>query len=505
VRRDRGLAQGRPSTAVAALTVRRATRSGAVWGAVFGLYVVASASGYASAYPTAASRAKLVRSLGANPGLAALLGPARHLETVAGFTAWRTLGVLTIAGAVWGMLLATRLLRGEEEAGRWELLLAGPTTRGRAATQAIVGLGAGLVALWVVTAMFAVADGSASNVNFSAGDALFLATALVAGGAVFLAVGAVASELAATRRQANGLAACVLGASFVVRMVADSGAGLTWLRWASPLGWAEELRPLTDPRPVILLPILALVAVLATMAIRVASGRDLGAGALARPETAPAHVHLLGGPTGLVLRLMRPVAVGWIAGLATLGVVLGLVAQSASTAISGSKTLLDALARLGGHRGGAASYLGVALLTAAALVAFAAAGQVAATRAEEADGRLDHLLARPVGRTRWLAGRAALAAGLIVAASLATGLGSWLGAASQRSGVGIGELLQAGLNIAPPALLVLGVGLLAYGLAPRRSGSTTWWWTAPCSPTSAPHLRPTPAGRRRPGWWDWAC
>jgi putative exporter of polyketide antibiotics len=87
VRRDRGLAQGRPSTAVAALTVRRATRSGAVWGAVFGLYVVASASGYASAYPTAASRAKLVRSLGANPGLAALLG--RPLKPSSGWgRAW---------------------------------------------------------------------------------------------------------------------------------------------------------------------------------------------------------------------------------------------------------------------------------------------------------------------------------------------------------------------------------------------------------------------------------
>ncbi len=38
---------------------------------------------------------------------------------------------LMVLGAVWGLLTATRLLRGEEDAGRWELLLAGQTTRER--------------------------------------------------------------------------------------------------------------------------------------------------------------------------------------------------------------------------------------------------------------------------------------------------------------------------------------------------------------------------------------
>ena len=36
---------------------------------------------------------------------------------------------LMVLGAVWGLLTSTRLLRGEEDAGRWELLLAGQTTR----------------------------------------------------------------------------------------------------------------------------------------------------------------------------------------------------------------------------------------------------------------------------------------------------------------------------------------------------------------------------------------
>ena len=51
-----------------------------------------------------------------------------------------------ILGAIWGLLIATRSLRGEEDAGRWELFLSGRTTRGRAAVQAAIGLGVGFVA-----------------------------------------------------------------------------------------------------------------------------------------------------------------------------------------------------------------------------------------------------------------------------------------------------------------------------------------------------------------------
>jgi ABC-2 type transport system permease protein len=463
-----------PATVVTRVTARRAVRSGAVWGGVFGLYVLASAAGYASTYPTPAARTKLARSLGGNSGLAALLGPARRLDSVAGFTSWRTMGVLTVVGAIWAMLLATRLLRGEEEEGRWELLLSGQTTRRGAAAQAMAGLGAGLATLWAETALVTVAVGWSAKVHFATGASLFLATALMAGAALFLAVGALTAELAATRRQANAIAAGVLGLSFLIRMVADASSDLAWLRWASPLGWAEQLRPLTGSRPLALVPIAILMAALLVAASVLAGSRDLGDSALPSRDTPPPHTGLLGSAAGLAVRLGRPVAIGWIAGLAALGLVLGLVAQTAASAISGSASIEKAIRRLGGYRLGAASYLGVALVIAAALVAFAAAGQVAAARTEEAEGHLDHLLARPVSRTRWLADRLALGVAFLVALGVVTGLASWAGAASQHSGLALVDLLQAGINIVPPALFVLGAGAMAYGLWPRAAPGFTY-------------------------------
>jgi ABC-2 type transport system permease protein len=217
----------------------------------------------------------------------------------------------------------------------------------------------------------------------------------------------------------------------------------------------------------------------------------------------------------LAVRLGRGVAAGWIGGLAILGLVLGLVAQSASVAVSGSASIQRAIERLGGYRPGAATYLGVAFLTAASMVTFLAAGQIGATRDEEAQTHVEHLLVRAVSRWRWLVGRLVVSAGLVVVASLLIGVAAWAGAATQHAGVGFSQLVQAGLNVAAPALFVLGLGALVYGLLPRWTTVATYtivgWsllveivaslvksnrWLLDSSVLS--HIRPAPAAD--PNW-----
>ncbi len=456
-----------PRFVVARQTARHAARAGAVWGAVFGGYVALSAYGYASSYKTAAQRASFARTFGSNVGINAIIGPAHDIGTVAGFTAWRSLGVLSIVGAVWGLLAGTRLLRGEEEAGRWELYLAGQTTRGGAARQALLGLGAGLLALWAITAVLAAAAGRTSQVRIGAVPMVFLAVAAASSAAVFLAVGALASQLAATRRQAASYAGGALGVAYALRMMADSGAGLEWLRWATPLGWVEELRPLTSPRPLALLPIAALIAVLASATVYLAGIRDLCASTIPDRPPSSARTGLLSRPVGLSLRLARPVLLGWLVALALTGVMMGMISKSAGRALSESPSFKQLLALLGSHHSGPATYLGVAFLVVAVLVAFVAAGQIGAARDEEASARLDNLLVRPVSRVSWLGGRLAVATGAVALCGLVAGLAAWIGAASQGAGVDITSTLGAGANVIAPALFVLGVGTLVFGVRPR--------------------------------------
>ena len=155
---------------------------------------------------------------------------------------------LMILGAVWGLLTSTRLLRGEEDSGRWDLLLVGQTTRRGAAVQAIVGLGVGVLGSVVVTAVITIAVGPTRRCNIAAGSVAVLRPGhgcrprSCSSPSVH-----VTSQVAATRRQAASYGAVILGVSYAIRLIADAGVGLHGLIWASPLGWVEELQPLTAP------------------------------------------------------------------------------------------------------------------------------------------------------------------------------------------------------------------------------------------------------------------
>ena len=290
---------------------------------------------------------------------------------------------------------------------------------------------------------------------------------------MFLAVGAVASQLCATRRQASSYAAVVLGASYALRMVADSGTGLglAALGHAARLGrGAPAPHDARTPSPSS--PILGLMLVLGVLAVVVAGRRDLGGSVLADRSTAPAHLGLLGSPVGLAVRVQRPVFVGWTFGIVAYGLLLGSIAKTGGSAITSSPSLRRVFERLGVS--GPEAYVGLAMLIMAVLLAFVACGQVSAARGEESSGRLEFLLVRPVSRTAWLWGRLGLATAVLVVGGLLAGVSTWVGAAADHAGIGLPTLLAAGLNVVPPALVLVGAGAAAIGLVPRAAAAVAY-------------------------------
>jgi ABC-2 type transport system permease protein len=248
-------------------------------------------------------------------------------------------------------------------------------------------------------------------------------------------------------------------------MVADSRTDLGWLRWTSPLGWVENLAPLTTPRPVAFLPIVLLVAATAGAAVVLSGRRDVGDGAWARADRVRRAHRPIRGPVALTARLERGVAAAWIGGLALLAAVFGAAARAAAGGGLGNKSIGQVVGRAG-TGAPAATWLGYELLYVSAILAFAAAAQISATRADEADGLVDNLLVRPLTRRRWLLTRIGLAAVAVFVAGVASGVGGWLGVGGGK-GLGLGRMLQAGVSIAVPGLVVLGLGTLVYGLLPR--------------------------------------
>jgi ABC-2 type transport system permease protein len=200
----------------------------------------------------------------------------------------------------------------------------------------------------------------------------------------------------------------------------------------------------------------------------------VGDAVLPESDTAPANTRLLGSPTGLSLRLLRPNAVVWLLAVAGMGFVEGLIAKGAAAAVTGSASVERVMGRLGGRSGGVVAYLGLSFLITAIAVGLVAAGHAAANRDEEASGRLDNLLVRPVGRWYWLGGRLGIETGILAGLGLVAGVATWIGAATQHSGVGFGSLVQGGLNTVPPAVFLLGAGTFVQGTAPRLVTPVTY-------------------------------
>jgi len=75
-----------PGTVLAGRVARHAARSGALWGLIFGFFIVVQTHAYISTYKTQASRDQLARAYGSNMAMNALLGSERAVNTVAGWT-----------------------------------------------------------------------------------------------------------------------------------------------------------------------------------------------------------------------------------------------------------------------------------------------------------------------------------------------------------------------------------------------------------------------------------
>ncbi len=468
-----------PQLTVARFTGRRTVRTGALWGLVFGLYVYDNAFAFDSIAPTTAKRGQLLATMGNNAGLKALLGDTHGITTRGGFTDWRAIGVTALVACVWGLLAATKALRGEEAAGRWELFLAGQTTPRRAAANALAGLGAGVLAMYVMTALLTALVGARPNVAISVGQSLLFAVAVVAGAAMFAAIGAVASEVMPTRSRATGLAAAVFGVAFMLRALGDATSSAHWLVYVSPLGWVEQLRPLTGAQPLWLLPIAGLVGVCALATVLLAD-RDLGASLLADKDTAAPRTGLLGSPLLFALRLSWAAIASWLTAMMVAALLYGSLAKSTGQDFASSVMLrkftgnLTHVAQRQLQLAGTRVFAGIIFLILMTLIMAYVASAMGRVREDEAEGYLDNLVVRSVSRQRWLSGRAGLILAVVVIAGVLGGAGFWAAAASQHAGLSFHQLLLAGLNSAAPAALLLGIGVLALGFAPRLTSIVCW-------------------------------
>ena len=106
-------------------------------------------------------------------------------------------GLVAVMAALWGMLASIGALRGEEDAGRQELVLSEPLRRSTAYLAAIAACGLGAAALWLAVTLSCIAA------QLPAGESAYLALAIMSAAGVFAGLGALVSQIAPTRRVAK--------------------------------------------------------------------------------------------------------------------------------------------------------------------------------------------------------------------------------------------------------------------------------------------------------------
>jgi ABC-2 type transport system permease protein len=453
----------------------RTIRGAIILAFIFGAYTASKSVGYAAAYPTLRAREMLSSSFASNIGLKALLGSPHQLQTVVGFAAWNTFMILVVVSAIWSYMTATRVFRGEEDAGRWEIILAGRTSSRRAAINVFAGLGYSLLVFFAIMATLFALIGAIKNVGFSPGAAIYFSLAVSANAALFAALGGLASQIMPTRAQALRATTAIFGLSYILRAAADV-SGTHWLLDVSPIGWIEQLHPLSQLNGWWLLPIIGLTFVMVWAAVFLAGRRDLGSSIVTDHDTSVPHTTFLNGAVSADIRLSRASIISWVAGIILGGTFFASFTKTADQAVGDSATAQHIFSHFtqGSSSVGTKTYLGIVFFIIMIVVMCYAASAASSMREDESHSYLDNLLVQPVSRLRWLVGRALLAILIVCLASLLAGIAVWFTLAGQGSGISLHTALMATINSAVPGILILGIGVLGLGIAPRLTSATAY-------------------------------
>lgn len=449
-----------------------------VWIFAIGLLGFVTTTAVSREFGDEGERSVIIAVAAANPAFLFLRGLPDGVD-VGAVTFFQGYAFTAVLAGLMSTFLVVRHTRADEELGRAELIASAALPRTASLLAALLLGAAANLALLVAVAVGFVAAGLPWAGSVTAGAAVAMV------GLLFVAVAAAAAQAMPSARGANGLAAGLVAAAYLVRGVGDAmgipNAGLSrvtsgWVSALSPIGWGQRSRPFTAPDPVPLLVLAAAAILLAAIVMLAAHRRDLGDSLL--PERPGRAQGTAFGATlpGLAWRLQRSAIAGWVLGAAVLGVFAGALGPLVTDALAGNDSLEQLISGLlPGTRAAVADLLMAALLGIVGVLASAAGIQaVLRLRAEETEGRAELLLAVPRSRARWLVANLLLAfiSVALVSASAGTAAAVVLYLAGQAPDPGLP--IAAALAHVPAALVFVSATALAFALKPGTTITLGW-------------------------------
>jgi ABC-2 type transport system permease protein len=406
-----------------------------------------------------------LQALAENPAIRILFGPPVALDDPGGFTFWRTGTPLLILSSVWILLAATRITRGEEDAGRIDLLLAGRLRMVTVALRAMAALAG--AALLISAAVAAALIGAGTDAT----GALCYAAVILAFTLTFATAAVLAAQVMPTRSAAVGVTVGLLAVAQLMRMLADGTPRLAWTTWVNPFALAARAAPYADNRVGPLLVLGAGAIVFGVAALLTARQRDVGRGMVRLATRRAPRTALLGSIGGFaVRRAIRPTT-GWAAGIAAYFLLVGALIASVLEFFESNRRFAELAAGAGFAGLDSADGFAAALFSLLAIpTGIYGATRLAALAGDEQERRWTAVFATNVSRIRLLCSEIAVTTTGVLLLHVAAGLAMWTGATMTGAPLSIADALAGALNSSSIAWLAIGAAALAIGWLPSVVG-----------------------------------
>lgn len=400
-----------------------------------------------------------------------------ELETLSGYLQWRHFGGLAIPYAFWAVIAGSGAARGDEERGLVEQWLAAGVRRSRYLLTRVAAFT--VVALGTIAAMMLAAwlGAIVSGEELDPGDLAKQGIAVVSLALCCFGIALAAAQVRATRAGAAGLAGMLIFALYLVNAAARNGS-LEAIQALSPFWAYDRSAPLLregDLDIATTLGLLGASAALVAVSVVGFAARDVGSSLVrvlpraARPTRNPAADPFLRLPVLALVDRRRETIAAWAIGIAALAAFL----------VSLTRTMVDAMLAIPAMRvyferlgtSGYDTFVGVIWgSTALLLLSLYAIFEVAGWVADDAEGRLEAILAQPTSRVRVALERlAALVVGIsVIVASGAAAV--WI--MSGREGIELsGDRFAVGSALMVTVPYAFGaIGAALAGWRPRVAG-----------------------------------
>ena len=446
------------------------------WGIGMGLVVVSPMASVSTLLTTPQAREQLV-SLAAT---FAWNADVVAVDTLGGYATFK-IGIFIFLIAVWPLLAASRMLRGEEERGSLDVLLSLPRPRLRVALEKLAALWTALLAMGLLIGLVVFAGGQKFGADFGFSDAVLFGVNLALVCAVIGGLALLTSQFTQERSTAAGWTAGLLLVFIVLDMVHRVIPNSEWISRLSPVYYYNLSKPLVPSYGVnagAILLLIALSLILGVTSLWMFARRDIG-GTVRVPrwlrpgERKPSRALPV---TDWSLRSVYARGLGvvamptlwWTLGIAGFAGWIVFAVQQMETRLSSlfssSPTVMNLIRNIGGGDASVnAGFLSaIFVLLPLFLMAFAVT-QVNGWSTDEQDGRLDLVLAAPQPRLTVLLGRFAALATATIVIGVLTLVASALAAAASGLTLDTGNLAAATLGMIPLGLLIASIGYLASG------------------------------------------